>query len=49
MAKIYYRRYKERIDNGEITIDQAIDLVRVEVPSKWREAVISLLEADKED
>ena len=49
MAKIYYRRYKERIDNGEITIDQAIDLVRVEVPSKWREAVIVLLEADKED
>ena len=49
MAKIYYRRYKERIDNGEITIDQAIELAQTEVPGKWREAVIALLEADKED
>lgn len=49
MAKIYYRRYKERIDQGEITVDQAIELARTEVPVRWREAVIALLEADKED
>lgn len=49
MAKIYYRRYKERIDAGEITVDQAIELARTEVPVRWREAVIALLEADKED
>jgi len=49
MAKIYYRRYKERIDAGEITVDQAIELTRTEVPVRWREAVIALLEADKED
>lgn len=48
MAKIYYRRYKERIDAGEITVDQAIELARTEVPVRWREAVIALLEADKE-
>ena len=49
MAKIYYRRYKERIDQGEITVDQAVELARTEVPVRWREAVIALLEADKED
>jgi len=44
MAKIYFRRYKERIDSGEITVAQAIELARTEVPVKWREAVIALLE-----
>lgn len=48
MAKIYYRRYKERIDSGEITLDQAIALAETEVPTRWREAVIALLEADRE-
>ena len=32
-----------------ITVDQAIELARTEVPVRWREAVIALLEADKED
>lgn len=45
MAKIYYRRYKERIDNGEITVAEAIELAQVEVPAKWRAAVVELLEA----
>jgi hypothetical protein len=44
MAKIYFRRYKERIDAGEITVAQAIELTGTEVPAKWREAVITLLE-----
>lgn len=45
MAKIYYRRYKERIDSGEITVEEAIELAETEVPEKWRQAVIDLLEA----
>lgn len=45
MAKIYFRRYKERIDNGEITVSEAIELAQIEVPIKWRSAVIEMLEA----
>lgn len=47
MAKIYYRKYKERIDAGAITLDEAITLAGTEVPTKWRAAVIALLEADR--
>ena len=32
MAKIYYRRYRERIDSGELTVGQAIALAEEEVP-----------------
>ena len=45
MAKIYFRRYKERIDSGEITVAEAIALAETEVLAKWRQAVIELLEA----
>lgn len=45
MAKIYFRRYKERIDSGEITVAEAITLAGEEVPTKWRAAVIEMLEA----
>ena len=45
MAKIYFRRYKERIDRGEITVDEAIVLADQEVPERWRAAVIEMLEA----
>lgn len=44
MAKIYFRRYKERIDSGEITVAEAITLAETEVPVKWRADVIALLE-----
>ena len=44
MAKIYYRHYKERIDAGEITVEQAVALAETEVPERWRAAVIDLLE-----
>lgn len=47
MAKIYYNRYKKRIDNGEITVDEAIALAEAEVPERWRAAVVELLEALK--
>lgn len=49
MAKIYYRRYKERVNSGEITLDEAIELATEEVPVRWRDAVVALLEADKEE
>lgn len=44
MAKIYFRRYKERIDSGKITVAEAITLAREEVPTRWRAAVIEMLE-----
>ncbi len=46
MAKIYYRRYKARIDAGEITLEEALALVDVEVPERWRAAVKALLQGD---
>ena len=45
MAKIYYRKYNERIDAGEITTDQAAELAETEVPERWRAAVIEMLSA----
>ena len=45
MANIYFRRHKERIDNNEITVAEAIELAQTEVPVKWRAAVIEMLEA----
>lgn len=44
MAKIYYDRYKKRIDNGEITVEEAIALAQTEVPARWRADVIAMLE-----
>lgn len=44
MAKIYFDRYKKRIDNGEITVQEAIDLAQNEVPTRWRADVVSMLE-----
>lgn len=44
MAKIYFDRYKKRIDNGEITVEEAIALAQTEVPTRWRVDVISMLE-----
>lgn len=46
MAKIYYRKYMERVNKGEITLQEAILLAEQEVPVRWREAVIALLEAE---
>ena len=43
MAKIYYRKYKSRIDAGEITLEQALSLVDTEVSVRWREEVKELL------
>lgn len=43
MAKVYARKYQRMIDNQEITLAEAIIMVRTEVPEKWQEDVISLL------
>lgn len=45
MAKIYFDRYKKRIDNGEITVQEAIELAQTEVSTRWRADVVSMLEA----
>ena len=47
MVKVYFRKYKSRIDDGELTIDEAIALAEVEVPEKWRAEVVAMLEALK--
>lgn len=46
MAKVYYRKYKARIDSGELTLEEAIALVNEEVPVRWRQAVVELLEGE---
>lgn len=40
MAKIYYKKYKDKVDNGEMTVDEVIDLV----PDKWKDVVRELFE-----
>lgn len=44
MAKVYFNKYKRMIDSGEITVAEAIEMAGVDVPEKWRSAVIELLE-----
>lgn len=48
MAKIYYRRYLERIRSGELTVEEAIALVPEEVPARWQQTVIEMLEESNE-
>ena len=43
MAKIYYRKYKQRIDSGELTLEQTLALVDAEVPERWRAEVKAML------
>lgn len=45
MAKIYYNKYMDRVNKGEISLAEAILLAEQEVPTRWRDAVIALLEA----
>ncbi len=45
MAKIYFKKYMDRVNKGEITLAEAILLAGQEVPERWREPVIELLEA----
>lgn len=47
MAKVYYRKYKARIDTGELTLAEALALVDTEVPERWRAAVKQLLNEDE--
>ena len=42
MAKVYYRKYKAMLDDG-MSLDEVIALVEVEVPDKWRQTVIDML------
>lgn len=44
MAKIYFRKYLLKIEAGEMTAVDAIEDANVNVPVRWRAAVIELLE-----
>ena len=43
MAKIYFKKYKQKIDSCEITIEEAIDLAKLEVPERWNSQVLEML------
>lgn len=43
MAKIYAKKYQKMVDNGELTLAEAMALVDKEVPSKWASEVKDLL------
>lgn len=40
MAKIYWRKYKDKVACGEMTVDEVIDLV----PERWKSDVRKLFE-----
>ena len=42
MAKIYWRKYKDKVENGEMTVDEVINLV----PERWKDEVRNLFEAN---
>ena len=42
MAKIYWRKYKDKVENGEMTVDEVINLV----PERWKYEVRNLFEAN---
>ena len=47
MAKVYFRKYKDLIDVGEITVDEAIAMAYKEVPLPWTNKVVAMLNALK--
>lgn len=42
MAKIFWRKYKDKVKTGEMTIDEVVDLV----PEKWKNEVRELFTKD---
>lgn len=40
MAKIFWRKYKDKVENCEMTVDEVIELV----PSLWKEEVRRLFD-----
>ncbi len=40
MAKIFLRKYKDKVDSGEMTVDDVIELV----PRRWKKEVRLLFE-----
>lgn len=43
MAKIYWRKYKDAVERGEMTVDEVIALV----PDKWQVEVRKLFEENR--
>ena len=42
MAKIYWRKFKDKVARGEMTVDEVIDFV----PEKWKSDVRKLFETN---
>ena len=40
MAKIFLRKYKDKVDSGEMTVDDVIELI----PTRWKNEVRLLFE-----
>lgn len=38
MAKIFWRKYKDKVESGEMTVDEVIKLV----PARWKDEVLIL-------
>ena len=46
MIKIYYNRYMNMVNSGDFTISEVIELAELEVPVRWKDAVVALLRAE---
>lgn len=46
MAKIYAKKYLKMIESGEISFEQAIEMVNTDVPVRWRDSVISIMNSE---
>lgn len=40
MAKIFWRKYKDKVESGELTVDEVIELI----PTRWKNEVRLLFE-----
>ena len=43
MAKIFWRKYKDKVENGEMTVDEVVEIV----PNRWKEEVRKLFDESK--
>lgn len=46
MAKIYYNKYRKMIDDGTVSVEEAIELINQQVPEPWTEQVKKMILAD---
>ena len=46
MAKIYYNKYRKMIDDGTVSVEEAIVLINQQVPEPWTKQVEKMILAD---